>query len=127
MGCVVMYGAYLPNRESIVKTTVTIIICDTLIALLAGLVIFPIVFDNNLAPTQGPGLIFQTLPLAFGDINGGLMFGALFFILLSFAAITSAISLLEPSVAWMIEEQNVSRTTAAVSYTHLTLPTIYSV
>ena len=115
MGCVVMYGAYLPNRESIVKTTVTIIICDTLIALLAGLVIFPIVFDNNLAPTQGPGLIFQTLPLAFGDINGGLMFGALFFILLSFAAITSAISLLEPSVAWMIEEQNVSRTTAALS------------
>ena len=115
MGCVVMYGAYLPNRESIVKTTVTIIICDTLIALLAGLVIFPIVFDNNLAPTQGPGLIFQTLPLAFGDINGGLMFGALFFILLSFAAITSAISLLEPSVAWMIEEQNVSRTTAALT------------
>lgn len=115
MGCVVMYGAYLPNRESIVKTTVTIVVCDTLIALLAGLVIFPIVFDNNLAPTQGPGLIFQTLPLAFGDINGGLMFGTLFFILLSFAAITSAISLLEPSVAWMIEEQNVSRTTAALS------------
>ena len=115
MGCVVMYGAYLPNRESIVKTTVTIVVCDTLIALLAGLVIFPIVFDNNLAPTQGPGLIFQTLPLAFGDINGGLMFGALFFILLSFAAITSAISLLEPSVAWMIEEQNVSRTTAALT------------
>ena len=115
MGCVVMYGAYLPHRESIVKTTVTIVVCDTLIALLAGLVIFPIVFDNNLAPTQGPGLIFQTLPLAFGDINGGLMFGALFFILLSFAAITSAISLLEPSVAWMIEEQNVSRTTAALT------------
>ena len=115
MGCVVMYGAYLPNRESIVKTTVTIVVCDTLIALMAGLVIFPIVFDNNLAPTQGPGLIFQTLPLAFGDINGGLMFGTLFFILLSFAAITSAISLLEPSVAWMIEEQNVSRTTAALS------------
>ena len=115
MGCVVMYGAYLPSRESIVKTTVTIVVCDTLIALLAGLVIFPIVFDNNLAPTQGPGLIFQTLPLAFGDINGGLMFGTLFFILLSFAAITSAISLLEPSVAWMIEEQNVSRTTAALS------------
>ena len=58
MGCVVMYGAYLPNTESIVRTTVTIVLCDTLIALLAGLVIFPIVFDNNLAPTEGPGLYF---------------------------------------------------------------------
>jgi len=115
MGCVVMYGAYLPNTESIVRTTVTIVLCDTLIALLAGLVIFPIVFDNNLAPTEGPGLIFLTLPLAFAEINGGLIFGTLFFILLGFAAITSAISLLEPSVAWMIEELNVSRTTAALT------------
>ena len=69
MGCIVMYGAYLPKNESIVKTSLTIIFCDTLIALLAGLVIFPIVFDNNLAPTDGPGLIFLTLPLAFSDIT----------------------------------------------------------
>ena len=115
MGCIVMYGAYLPNNESIVRTTVTIIFCDTLIALLAGLVIFPIVFDNNLTPTEGPGLIFLTLPLAFADINGGLAFGALFFILLTFAAITSAISLLEPSVAWMIEQLNVSRKVSAIA------------
>ena len=115
MGCIVMYGAYLPNNESIVRTTVTIILCDTLIALLAGLVIFPIVFDNNLTPTEGPGLIFLTLPLAFADINGGLAFGTLFFILLTFAAITSAISLLEPSVAWMIEQMNVSRTLSAIA------------
>ena len=115
MGCIVMYGAYLPNNESIVRTTVTIILCDTLIALLAGLVIFPIVFDNNLTPTEGPGLIFLTLPLAFADINGGLAFGTLFFILLTFAAITSAISLLEPSVAWMIEQLNLSRTLSAIT------------
>ncbi len=114
MGCIVMYGAYLPKNESIVKTSLTIIFCDTLIALLAGLVIFPIVFDNNLAPTDGPGLIFLTLPLAFSDITGGILFGSLFFILLGFAAITSAISLLEPSVAWMIETQNIKRTTSAI-------------
>ena len=114
MGCIVMYGAYLPQNESIVKTSLTIIFCDTLIALLAGLVIFPIVFDNNLAPTDGPGLIFLTLPLAFSDITGGMLFGSLFFILLGFAAITSAISLLEPSVAWMIETQNVKRSTSAI-------------
>ncbi len=77
MGCIVMYGAYLPKNESIVKTSLTIIFCDTLIALLAGLVIFPIVFDNNLAPTDGPGLIFLTLPLAFSDITGGVLFGSL--------------------------------------------------
>ena len=114
MGCIVMYGAYLPKNESIVKTSLTIIFCDTLIALLAGLVIFPIVFDNNLAPTDGPGLIFLTLPLAFSDITGGMLFWSLFFILLGFAAITSAISLLEPSVAWMIETQNVQRSTSAI-------------
>ena len=114
MGCIVMYGAYLPKNESIVKTSLTIIFCDTLIALLAGLVIFPIVFDNNLAPTDGPGLIFLTLPLAFSDITGGMLFGSLCFILLGFAAITSAISLLEPSVAWMIETQNVQRSTSAI-------------
>ena len=114
MGCIVMYGAYLPKNESIVKTSLTIIFCDTLIALLAGLVIFPIVFDNNLAPTDGPGLIFLTLPLAFSDIAGGMLFGSLFFILLGFAAITSAISLLEPSVAWMIETQNIKRSTSAI-------------
>jgi NSS family neurotransmitter:Na+ symporter len=114
MGCIVMYGAYLPKNESIVKTSLTIIFCDTLIALLAGLVIFPIVFDNNLAPTDGPGLIFLTLPLAFSDINGGLLFGSLFFILLGFAAITSAISLLEPSVAWMIETRHINRGTSAL-------------
>ena len=114
MGCIVMYGAYLPKNESIVKTSLTIIFCDTLIALLAGLVIFPIVFDNNLAPTDGPGLIFLTLPLAFSDITGGMLFGSLFFILLGFAAITSAISLLEPSVAWMIETQNVQRSISAI-------------
>ena len=143
MGCIVMYGAYLPKDESIIGTTTAIIFCDTAIALLAGLVIFPIVFQFGLKPTDGPGLIFLTLPLAFNEIAGGYVFAGLFFILLAFAAITSALSLLEPSVAWMIENKNYSRGKSAiiigfsiwilgflsifsfntVSYTHLTLPT----
>ncbi len=116
MGCVVAYGAYLPKQESIFKTTYAIIICDTLIALVAGLVVFSIVFDNNLDPSQiaGKGLIFKTLPLAFGQMPSGVFFGSIFFILLGFAALTSAISLLEPSVAWMIERQNLSRGLSAI-------------
>ena len=113
MGCIVMYGAYLPKNESIVGTTTAIIFCDTMIALLAGMVIFPIVFQFGLKPTDGPGLIFLTLPLAFNEITGGYLFSGLFFILLGFAAITSALSLLEPSVAWMIENKNYSRNKSA--------------
>ena len=108
MGCIVMYGAYLPKNESIVGTTTAIIFCDTMIALLAGMVIFPIVFQFGLKPTDGPGLIFLTLPLAFNEITGGYLFSGLFFILLGFAAITSALSLLEPSVAWMIENKTIA-------------------
>ncbi len=114
MGCIVMYGAYLPKDESIIGTTTAIIFCDTAIALLAGLVIFPIVFQFGLKPTDGPGLIFLTLPLAFNEIAGGYVFAGLFFILLAFAAITSALSLLEPSVAWMIENKNYSRGKSAI-------------
>tara|TARA_B100001250_G_scaffold320895_1_gene283843 strand:- start:1881 stop:3302 length:1422 start_codon:yes stop_codon:yes gene_type:complete len=114
MGCIFMYGAYLPKNVSIVRTTATIIICDTFVALMSGLIIFPIVFQFDLDPAGGPGLIFLTLPLAFNEILGGTIFAALFFILLSFAAITSALSLLEPSVAWLIENSNVTRRSAAV-------------
>ena len=116
MGCVVAYGAYLPKQESIFKTTFAIIFCDTLIALVAGLVVFSIVFDNNLDPSQiaGAGLIFKTLPLAFGQMPGGVFFGSIFFVLLGFAALTSAISLLEPSVAWMIERKHLSRGLSAI-------------
>ena len=114
MGCIVMYGAYLPKDESIIGTTTAIIFCDTAIALLAGLVIFPIVFQFGLKPTDGLGLIFLTLPLAFNEIAGGYVFSGLFFILLAFAAITSALSLLEPSVAWMIENKNYSRGKSAI-------------
>lgn len=109
MGAIMVYGSYLPNDISIAKTTFLIAGADTLVALMAGLVIFPIVFANGLEAGSGPGLIFQTLPIAFGQMWGGLFFGTLFFVLLVFAAWTSAISLIEPAVAWLVENKNMSR------------------
>jgi NSS family neurotransmitter:Na+ symporter len=114
MGAVMAYGAYLPQDESIAVTGFAVVCGDTAIALLAGLVIFPIVFANGLDPGEGPGLIFQTLPLAFGQMPAGGFFGCLFFILLCFAALTSAISLMEPAVVWMLENFKLSRAAATV-------------
>ncbi|MYB89400.1 MAG: sodium-dependent transporter [Proteobacteria bacterium] len=109
MGAIMMYGAYLPEDASIASTSVQVALTDTLIAILAGLAIFPIVFANGLEAGQGPGLIFTTLPLAFGHMPGGTLFGLLFFILLVFAAWTSAISMIEPAVAWMVEKFSFTR------------------
>ena len=114
MGAVMAYGAYLPQEESIIKTSVAVVSADTAIALLAGLVIFPIVFANGLDPAEGPGLVFQTLPLALGQMPGGSLVGTLFFLLLAFAGLTSAISLLEPVVAWLVETRGMRRAPAGV-------------
>jgi len=109
MGAIMMYGSYLSDNTSIGSTTIFIALADTLVAILAGLAIFPLVFTYGLEPSQGPGLIFVTLPIAFGQMPAGAFFGTLFFILLIFAAWTSAISLLEPAVCWLIENKSMSR------------------
>lgn len=108
-GSIMMYGAYVPKEASIPRAGIAIAAADTLIALLAGLAIFPIVFANGLEPGAGPGLIFKTLPIAFGQMPYGGLFAALFFLMLVFAAFTSAISLIEPTVAWMMEQFEISR------------------
>ncbi len=113
MGAIMVYGSYLPDNASIAKTSIAVSVMDTLVALLAGMAIFPIVFANGLEPAAGPGLIFQTLPIAFGHMDGGAFFGMLFFVLLVFAAWTSAISLIEPAVAWMVENLGMTRIYAA--------------
>jgi neurotransmitter:Na+ symporter, NSS family len=113
MGAVMAYGAYLPDETSIARTSIAVVCADTGIAILAGLVIFPIVFANGLDPATGPGLIFQSLPLAFGQLPGGIIVAVLFFLLLTFAAWTSAISLMEPAVAWLVEAYELSRPAAA--------------
>ena len=115
MGAIMAYGAYVPSSVSISTTVVTIAVLDTLVALAAGLAIFPVVFANGLEPAQGPGLMFVTVPLAFGQMPLGVLFGALFFVLVGFAAITSAISLTEPALAYFVEQRNVKRSKAAVT------------
>lgn len=115
MGAIMAYGAYLPSDAKISSTVFMIAGLDTAVAILAGLAIFPIVFANGLEPAQGPGLMFVTVPLAFGQMGAGILFGALFFILVSFAAITSAISLLEPALAYLVEEYNAKRSRVAIS------------
>ncbi len=114
MGAIMVYGSYLPKDISIAKTSMMIAGADTLVALLAGIAIFPIVFANGLDAGSGPGLIFQTLPIAFGSMTGGWLFGLLFFILLVFAALSSAISLIEPAVAWCVEHYDIERKLACI-------------
>ncbi len=114
MGAIMVYGSYLSNEHSIVQASIIIALADTAVALLAGMAIFPIVFANGLEPGAGPGLIFQTLPIAFGHMQGGTLVGVLFFTLLVFAAWTSAISLIEPAVAYLVENKGYNRIYASV-------------
>jgi NSS family neurotransmitter:Na+ symporter len=114
MGAIMIYGSYLPSNVPIVKTSILIAVMDTVTALLAGLAIFPIVLANDLALGAGPGLIFQTLPIAFGQMPAGVLFGTIFFLLLVVAAWTSSISLIEPAVAWLVESLGMQRLRAAV-------------
>jgi neurotransmitter:Na+ symporter, NSS family len=114
MGSIMVYGSYLPSHVSIARSTSFVAGADTLVALMAGLAIFPIVFANGLEPTMGPGLIFQTLPIAFGQMPAGGLFGMLFFVLVFFAAITSSIALIEPAVAFLSENLGLARKTASL-------------
>lgn len=113
MGAIMVYGSYLPDDASIGHTSVSIALADTLVAIMAGLAIFPLVFAYGLEASSGPGLIFVTLPIAFGQMPYGQVFGTLFFVLLLFAAWTSSISLLEPAVAWLVENRGIARPKAA--------------
>lgn len=105
VGLMITYAAYMPREYSLRTSATVICIGDTVAALLAGFAIFPIVFASNLDPAEGPGLIFVTLPIAFGNMAGGHLVGTLFFVLLLFAAYTSAIGMLEPVVAWLEEKR----------------------
>lgn len=109
MGAVMVYGSYLSPKVSIAKTSIIIAAADTFVALLAGLIIFPLVFTHGLHPDSGPGLIFKTLPIAFGSMTGGWFFGVLFFVVLAIAALTSSIALIEPAIAWLVESKGYSR------------------
>ena len=114
VGVMMTYGAYLPGAASIPRGVAIIACVDTMVALVAGLAIFPIVAAYGLAPDEGPGLIFATLPIAFGQMPAGTFVGTLFFVLLILAALTSSIGLLEVVVSWLTEETHLSRRTLAI-------------
>ena len=109
MATMITFGAYLPDNFSIPKSSVTIILADTGVAILAGFVIFPLVFEFGLAPSEGAGLVFQTLPLAFGQMPGGLFFGAVLFLLLIVAALSSCLGGAEAVVSWVDTRWNIPR------------------
>ena len=114
MGGMMTYGSYLPRSISITQSVLIIVIADTFVALLAGLVIFPAVFKYGLDPAAGAGLIFQTLPVAFAQMPGGWIFSVLFFIMLSVAGITSMVGLIECVNAWIEERFGIPRHKSAV-------------
>lgn len=114
MGAIMAYGAYMSRQQSLASTVVTVGILDTLVALVAGIIIFTIVFGNGMEPAAGPSLMFQTLPIAFSQMPGGLILGTVFFVLVVIAAWSSAISLAEPAVAWAVETTGLSRLQAAL-------------
>ena len=113
MGSIMAYGAYMPKDQQVVNSSFTVASLDTLIAMLAGLAIFPIIFAFNLEPNSGPGLVFVSMLSAFNQMQFGQLIGPLFFILLSVAALSSSISLLEPGVAYLAEEGILSRKRSA--------------
>lgn len=130
MGAIMAYGAYMPQTESLKSAVWVIVLVDTVVALVAGLAIFSICFADGLAPDAGPSLLFETAPVAFGDLPFGSIFGGLFFLFVGFAAFTSAISLTEPALAYCVEKFKVSRITVAATIGGITwvlgLGTVFS-
>ncbi|MGE4267851.1 MAG: sodium-dependent transporter [Deferribacterales bacterium] len=114
MGIIVTYGSYMDSRETIFPMATKIAVLDTVVALVAGLALFPIVFTVGLEPAAGPGLIFKTLPQVFASLPFGHALSFLFFLLLAFAALTSMISIFEVVVAYLIDEKGMERKKASI-------------
>lgn len=114
--CAIMtYGAYLPSGVNIPRVGVTVAVADTMVAIVAGLAIFPVIISFGIDPAGGgPGLIFTSLPLAFNEMPFGILYGLMFFLLLTVAAWTSAISLMEPATAYVVEQSDMSRRSASL-------------
>lgn len=120
--CAMMvYGSYLPQKTSVAKSVLIVALLDVLVALLSGLAIFPLIFEGNLSPSQGPGLMFVSLPIVFATIPLGWLFGTLFFVLLFFAALSSSLSFAEPLVDLLIEKRSLSRKSAVICIGMVTL------
>ena len=114
MGVLITYGSYIKKNDNLITTAFSVILADTIIALLAGIVIFPAAFSFGVNPTKGMGLVFNTIPMIFEQMKGGYFFCIIFFVLLAIAALTSTISLLEVVVAYLSEQLNLKRQWATV-------------
>ena len=114
MGVLITYGSYIKKDDNLTTTALSVTLSDTLIAVLAGVVIFPAAFSFGVQPTAGMGLVFNTLPMIFNQMAGGYFFCIIFFVLLAVAALTSTISLLEVIVAYFVEELHITRRWATV-------------
>lgn len=119
VGAMLAYGAYVPDKRSITRMVASVALMDTLVSLLAGLAIFPLVFSFNMAPSMGPGLMFIAMPYGFGNMIYGNYFGALFFVMVVMAALSSGLALVEGAVAYVTERFNCWRWLAAVMVTAL--------
>jgi len=109
MGLMITYGSYLSKKENIISSGAYIAFADTMIAIMAGLIIFPALFAMGESPAAGPTLVFVVFPKLFAQMPAGMFVGTMFFLLLSVAALTSTISLLEVPVAYLVDEKKVSR------------------
>lgn len=114
MGVLITYGSYIKKDDNLTTTALSVILSDTLVAVLAGVVIFPAAFSFGVQPSAGMGLVFGTLPMIFNQIAGGYFFCIIFFVLLAVAALTSTISLVEVIVAYFVEELHLTRHKATV-------------
>ena len=114
MGVLITYGSYVKKSDNLTSTAFSVVLADTVIALLAGIVIFPAAFSFGVNPQAGMGLVFNTIPMIFNQMAGGYVFCIIFFVLLAIAALTSTISLLEVVVAYISEELHLSRNWSTV-------------
>lgn len=112
-GTMVTYGSYVKKEENLIFSCLPIVIMDTLVSIISATIVFAIVFSVGLSPDSGPGLIFHTLPVVFSRIPFGVVLAPLFFLLTTLAALTSEISAMEPSIAYLIDEWGLTRRKAA--------------
>ena len=115
MGAMMTYGSYLSEKDDVVNASYMVAFLDTVIAILAGVAIFTVVFSSGYDPAAGPGLVFHVLPPLLAQLAGGYIFALLFFLLLTIAAVTSGISILEVSVAYLVDELKYSRKKATLT------------
>ncbi len=117
LGVGMVFGAYMPERVPVARTVVAVALLDIIFAMAAGLAVFPLVFANNIEPNFGPGLLFISLPFAFGNMPEGEFFGTLFFVMIVLAALGTAVCLAEVGVSYIVQRFRLRRISAALILT----------